>query len=199
YRDHGHDVIPARGPLAALTVPAAIGGWMLALKGAKSHRGRLPLDVMLGSAIKAAREGYVVTRSQAALTAEKLAECKDAPGFASTFLIDGKPPDQGVTLRQTALAATLDHLAQAGLDDFYRGDVGREIAADLERIGSPVTRADLERCRASVAEPLSVAISAGTLYNTPPPTPGLAALMILAVFDRLGVREAEGFDHVHGF
>src|SRR6266498_6118113 len=29
YRDHGHDVIPPRGPLAALTVPAAIGGWML--------------------------------------------------------------------------------------------------------------------------------------------------------------------------
>ena len=61
-----------------------------------------------------------------------------------------------------------------------------------------MTRADLERCRASVAEPLSVAIGAGTLYNTPPPTPGLAALMILALFDRLGVREAEGFDHVHG-
>ena len=52
------------------------------------------------------------------------------------------------TLRQSALAATLDQLAHAGLDDFYRGDVGREIAADLERIGSPVTRADLERYRA---------------------------------------------------
>ena len=32
-----------------------------------------------------------------------------------------------------ALAAMLDHLAGAGLADFYRGDVGREIAADLER------------------------------------------------------------------
>src|SRR5206468_5739451 len=198
YRDHGHDVIPARGPLAALTVPAAIGGWMLALKGAKSHRGRLPLDVMLGSAIKAAREGYVVTRSQAALTAEKLAECKDAPGFASTFLIDGKPPDQGVTLRQTALAATLDHLAHAGLGDFYHGDVGREIAADLERIGSPFTRADLEGCRATLAEPLSVALDAGRLFNTPPPTQGLASLIVLALFERLRVAQGEGFDDVHG-
>src|SRR5205814_1022678 len=112
--------------------------------------------------------------------------------------IDGKPPAERAILRQPALAATLDHLAQAGLDDFYRGDVGREIAADLERIGSPVTRTDLERCRASVAEPLSVAIGAGTLYNTPPPTPGLAALMILALFDRLGIKEGESFDHVHG-
>ena len=65
-------------------------------------------------------------------------------------------------------------------------------------IGSPVTRADLERCRATLAEPLSVALEAGTRYNTPPPTQGLASLMILALFERLRVTEAEGFDHVHG-
>ena len=79
-----------------------------------------------------------------------------------------------------------------------RGDVGREIAADLERIGSPVTRADLERYEAKVAEPLSIGLEAGTLYNTPPPTQGLASLIILALFERLRVTEAEGFDHVHG-
>src|SRR6478735_7024324 len=27
YRDHGRDEIPPRGPLAALTVPGAVGGW----------------------------------------------------------------------------------------------------------------------------------------------------------------------------
>src|SRR6201986_5231256 len=27
YRESGHDVIPTRGPLAALTVPGAIAGW----------------------------------------------------------------------------------------------------------------------------------------------------------------------------
>ena len=69
------------------------------------------------------------------------------PRLRATFLLDGKPPAAGAMLRQPALAATLDHLAHAGLDDFYRGDVGREIAADLERIGSPVTRADLEDYR----------------------------------------------------
>ena len=86
-----------------------------------------------------------MTRSQARLTAEKLPEMKDAPGFREAFLVDGKAPEVGAKLKQTAFAATLEHLANAGLDDFYRGDVGREIAADLERIGSPVTRADLEQ------------------------------------------------------
>src|SRR5262245_58979795 len=36
YREAGHDVVPARGPLAALTVPGAIAGWMLALEAAKA-------------------------------------------------------------------------------------------------------------------------------------------------------------------
>jgi oxamate amidohydrolase len=196
YREH--ESIPPRGPLAAITVPGAVAGWMLALEAARAHGGRLPLAELLASAIKHASEGYVVSRSQARLTAEKLAELRDVPGFAATFLPVGKPPDPGASLKQQALAATLDHLAHVGLDDFYRGDVGRELAADLERIGSPLTRADLERCRAAAAEPLSVALSVGTAFNTPPPTQGLAALLILALFDRLGVKEGDGFDHVHG-
>jgi gamma-glutamyltranspeptidase len=198
YREHGHDTIPARGPLAALTAPGAVASWMLALEAAKAQGGRLPLSLLLETAIRHARDGYVVTKSQARLTAEKLAELKDVPGFAATFLTDGKPPEVGSMRRQPAFAAMLEHLAQAGLEDFYCGDVGREIASDLARIGSPVTRADLERARAIAAEPLSVAIEAGTLYNTPPPTQGLASLIILALFARLRVAEAEGFDFVHG-
>ena len=42
---------PPRGPLAALTVPGAIGSWMLAREAAKATGGRLPLEVLLGPAI----------------------------------------------------------------------------------------------------------------------------------------------------
>src|ERR1700752_4641391 len=52
YREHGHEVIPARGPHAALTVPAAIAGWTLALQAAEAYGGKLPLDVLLGPAIR---------------------------------------------------------------------------------------------------------------------------------------------------
>ena len=198
YREAGYDEIPARGPLAALTVPGAVAAWMLAMDAAKAQGGRLPLDVLLAPAIKQAREGYTVTRSQARLTVDKYAELETAPGFLQAFLADGKPPDAGTILKQAAFAATLEQLSHAGLDDFYRGDVGRELAADLERIGSPVTRADFEQFRAVVEAPLSVGIQAGTLHNTPPPTQGLASLIILALFDRLRVNQGESFEHIHG-
>ena len=153
---------------------------------------------MLEAAIKHAREGYTVTRSQARLTVEKYAELETAPGFMQTFLLDGKPPEAGARLKQSAFAATLEQLAHAGLDDFYRGDVGHEIAADLERIGSPVTRADLEQYSATVKTALSVETQAGTIFNTPPPTQGLASLIILGVFERLRIAKAESFEHIHG-
>ena len=135
---------PSRGPLAALTVPGAIGGWMLALEAAQALGGKgLPLDVLLDAAIAPGARRLCRRRSQARLTAEKLAELKGVPGFAETFLPDGKPPEAGTKLKQSALAARSIIWRAPGFDDFYRGDVGREIAADLERIGSPVTRDDL--------------------------------------------------------
>ncbi len=201
YRDY--ETMPTRGPLAALTVPGAVGGWMLALEAAKARDttslgGKLPLDVLLAPAIAHGRSGYTVTRSQERLARENIENLKHVPGFAATFLVDGKPPAAGTTLKQKAFAETLTHLAHAGLDDFYRGDIGREIAADLERVGSPVTRHDLERYRATLAEPLRVDLPSGGVYNTDAPTQGVVSLMILALFARLGVTEAEGFDHVHG-
>ena len=96
------------------------------------------------------------------------------------------------------MGATFEQLAHAGLDDFYRGDIGREIAADLEQFGAPVTRGDLEAFRASIVAPLSIGLPGLTAYNFPPPTQGLASLLILGIFEKLGVARAEGFDHVHG-
>jgi gamma-glutamyltranspeptidase len=196
YRED-YATIPPRGPLAALTVPGAVGGWMLALEVARANGAKLPLDVLLAPAIAHARNGYAVTRSQKRLTDENLDELSRVHGFTATFLREGKVPEIGAVLKQEKLAETLSHLAHAGLDDFYRGDVGREIAIDLERLGSPVTREDLTHYSARLAEPLQVKLASGTVYNTDAPTQGVVSLMILALFDRFDVLAAEEFDHVH--
>lgn len=201
YRDRGHDEIPTRGPLAALTVPGAVGGWRMANAMAKAAGGRLPRSVLLEPAMRAAREGYVVTRSQARLTVDKLYELKDCPGFADLFLVDGKAPAEGALLKQPQLAASLDHMARTGFEDVYRGDIARELARDLEVIGSPVTRADLQAYYAVERTPLSLDHSLGEVFNMPPPTQGLASLMILGIVDRLEAMygpvtaETPGFVH----
>ena len=198
YHELGHDVMPQRGPLAALTVPGAIGGWQVALEMAHAFGGRMPLADLLADAITQARGGIPVSPSQTRVPAEHIAALREVPGFSAAFLPEGKVPAAGTALVQPALAETLAQLAHAGLDDFYRGDIARELAADLERLGSPVTRADLQAYRARTREPLALAIQGAQLYNTPPPTQGLSSLIILGLFERLGIRRADTFEHLHG-
>ncbi|MBB5752512.1 gamma-glutamyltransferase family protein [Prosthecomicrobium pneumaticum] len=198
YREKGHDRVPTRGPDAALTVAGAVSGWALAHQFAASLGGRFDRRTLVEAAIGHARAGVAVSRSQARMTAEHEAELAPVPGFAAQFMPGGKAPATGDAMRFERLADTLDQLAHEGFEDFYRGDVGATIAADLAEAGAPVTRADLERQEARFREPLSLRIAGATLYNAPPPTQGAASLMILGLFERLGVARGEGFEHVHG-
>ena len=191
------DALPARGPLAALLVPGTIAGWQAAL-GLCPRGNRLPLADLLAPAIALARDGVAVTENQSRTTREKLDGLKDVPGFAEAFLVDGQPPRPGHRLRQPDLGQTLAHLASEGLDDYYRGDIAKAHGQFLEAMGSPLRRDDFNRFRAQVTAPLTTHLRTGQVWNTIPPTQGVASLMILGLFDRLGVTEAEGFDHLHG-
>ncbi|MEH3144600.1 MAG: gamma-glutamyltransferase family protein [Methylobacterium frigidaeris] len=195
YRDREYDAIPSRGPDAAVTVAGAVGGWQAALALAG---GRLPVRVLVEEAVRLAREGVAVSPSEARYVPKELDGLYEQPGFRDTFLVDGAAPKAGTRRRLPALAATLDQLGHAGLDDFYRGDVGREVAADLERLGSPVTRADLAGYRAQAREALSLRLKGATVFNHPPPSQGLAALMILGLYERLGPLRPETTAHYHG-
>ena len=197
YHELGHHEIPKRGALAALTVPGAIAGWILAHEMARSMGGKIPLPDLLREALRSAREGYAQSFSEHAAAPREFAALAAVPGFAAQYLMDGKFPAEGTMRSSPALGETFEHLSRAGLDDFYRGDVAREMAADLERAESPVTRADLNAMHAKLRPPLSLKLKGRTLYNSQPPTQGLAALYMLGLFERLGVTRAESFAHIH--
>jgi gamma-glutamyltranspeptidase/glutathione hydrolase len=199
YKEAGCDIIPARGPLAALSIAGTVGGWASALEAASGWGKPIPLGDILADAVSHGVAGVSVTLGQQKLTQEKLGEVKDVAGFAQTYLSpEGDVLKEGALLKQPALAATLERLGQAGLDDFYRGDVARTLAIGLENAGSFIRLNDLETYRPLRVTPLSVDMNCGRLYNMPPPTQGVSALMILALFERLGVTEGESFDHIHG-
>jgi len=198
YRERGLDAIPSRGVLAANTVAGAVSGWQAALEVSRDWGGRLPLARLLEDAVGYARNGIAVTRSQHTNTLTKRPELDEVPGFADTFLDGGAVPAIGALFRNPALASTLEHLGKAGLDDFYHGELARSLAEDLARAGSPLALDDLNRHQARRVAPLEISLRAGRVYNLPPPTQGLASLILLGVFERLGVETAEGFDYVHG-
>jgi len=203
YRAQGFAEIPHRGPMAANTVAGTLSGWQAALDHSARHwGGGMPLARLLEDAIAYAESGCVVTDSQFRSTAGKLGELKDQPGFAEVYLADGAPLPAASTQRQPGLAATLWRVAEAGSEDFYRGELARAVAADLERCGSPVGLEDLAAHTATVGAPLAMrlggALPEGTLYAMPPPTQGLATLLILGQFAAAPASiDAESADYVH--
>ena len=199
YRDQGYDAIPSRGNLAAVTVAGTVSGWLEAWEYSRDVLGgRLPLSRLLEEAAYYAENGVAVTDTLADNTRGKLDELKDSPGFRDTFLPDGEVPETGARFLQPRIAATLQRLAEAGLDDFYRGDLARTIADGLEKAGSPVALSDLERHKALRVDPLRLKVAGHDVYNMPPPTQGLASLLLLGVYERLKVSRAETFEYVHG-
>jgi gamma-glutamyltranspeptidase/glutathione hydrolase len=192
----GDEAIPSRGARAALTVAGAVAGWAEAFALAQGEGGRLPVSALLADAIGHAREGVPVAHSLASRIERKWDELKDVPGFQQTYAAGGQPAE-GAVFKQPKLAATLARLSEAGLDDFYRGDIARQFASGLEAAGSPLRLEDLEAYRAVRVEALALGLKGGTIFNMPPPTQGITSMMILGIFERLGVTEAESFAHIH--
>ncbi len=197
YRKHHLGEIPARGPLAANTVAGMVSGWSSALAISRGWGGRLPLRRLLEEAIGHASDGVPMSAGLVQALADTAKDLSAHPGFKRIFLTSGHQPQPGTVLIQAALAKTLERLAAAGPDDFYRGELAKIITSELKTSGSPITAADLAEHWARLVEPLSVRLSDATLYNLPPPTQGLTALMILGIFDRLAVTEGDSAFHIH--
>lgn len=200
YRAQGLSTIPVRGPHAANTVAGTVSGWDLAHRWSRDVLGgRLPLARLLEDSIRHAREGITVTVSQERATATQRETLQEIPGFADVHLPGGRAIAAGGNFKQPRLATTVEHLCRVGLDDFYRGELARNLARDLQQSGSPLALPDLEQYRARFRTPLSLQHSLGTIYNMPPPTQGLVSLLILGQLDRILKRDMDplgaGFVH----
>ena len=106
-------------------------------------------------------------------------------------------PAPGQSFRQPDLARALTELG----DDpelFYRGWVARAIAERLAADGF-LTAEDLAEHTGEWGEPLSTTYRGYTVYQTPPPTQGLAALLtfnLLEAFD-LASYPVHSMEHLH--
>ncbi|WP_281700440.1 gamma-glutamyltransferase family protein [Acetobacter malorum] len=198
YQDAGHTEIPWRGGLAANSMAGAVSGWQEALRQSAAIKPGLSLSELLKDAIYYAEAGYAVSDSEAALLHTKKAELAHNQAFISAYAGGDALVRQGEIRRNPALARTLQHLAADGLDSFYTGRIAQTLAHDLQQAGSPLSAEDFVSHRATLTAPLQTYIHGAKLYNTPPPTQGVASLAILKLFDQLHAPEADSFAHIHG-
>ncbi|PSR21535.1 MAG: gamma-glutamyltransferase [Sulfobacillus acidophilus] len=197
--------LPARGVLAANTAPGAIDGWWEAYQYSVSQLdGRLDWPELLAAAISYADEGYPVTESQAtwSMLLPELAEQYSLPGLRETYLTKaGQPPRVGERQRVSGLAETLREVAKAGRDGFYRGLVAESIIEEIQAAGGLLEYDDWTRPHATWDTPLSLPYRGRyQLINTPAPTQGFSALMLLGLVEHFPLptwdRQSARYIHV---
>jgi gamma-glutamyltranspeptidase len=204
YRRHGLAAIPARGPLAALTVPGATDGLWAAHRYSRERLGStVPWGDLLQVAIRHAADGIPVSRCQSRVTAgaTDLLQATEPPfaPFRATYLEASAAPAPGRRLVQPGLARTLERLARDGGRAFYEGDLAAEIGRACEAVGSPLRASDLAAHRSRWTEPATVPYRGGLAATVPPPCQGVVALAVLGMLEGtdVGACARDPADYVH--
>ena len=197
YKSKGYDKIPARGYLAANTVPGAISGWWEAYQYAsKNMSNKVSWNDILKPAVGYAKDGFPVTKSQENLTEividpidKEFHDMKRFDGFSETFLKpNGEPYKVGEVQKQPDLANTLEIIAKKGADGFYKGEVASKIVNDVQANGGLLTMNDFAQHKSDWVNPISTDYRGYKAFNLPPNTQGMASLSILNILNNHDVK-----------
>jgi gamma-glutamyltranspeptidase/glutathione hydrolase len=189
------DSAAGRQPINARSagIPGTVAGML------EAHRrwGRLPRARILEPAIRLARDGFVVSPLLARTTESSSNKLSADSTAARLFLPGGQPIRTGERLVQTELAATLQAIAEGGVEAFYRGTLAQRAVDRLRALGNPVTAADWEGYRPEMTRPLCSPWRGYTVLTVPPPLGGatpVEALNLLAAAraDTLGSPTVSG-------
>jgi gamma-glutamyltranspeptidase/glutathione hydrolase len=178
-RARGHAEMPAHGG-APVTVPGAVDLWGVAA----DELGRLGLPALLAPARAIAERGFPVAAVSARMwrDAEPLLAAEEAA--AAAFLPGGRAPREGQLVRMPDLARTYATLAEQGPRAFYEGELAERVVAAVQAAGGFLEREDMAAHRSTWVEPISAGYRDLVVHELPPPTTGVAALMILRALER---------------
>src|SRR5581483_5768595 len=184
----GQHEIPFRGIVpATLTTPGAVASFCEA----HARYGRLPFARCLEAAVHYARDGYPVSERLARWITETAADLREDAGSAALFL------DGGKTLKNPALARTLEAIAAQGRAGYYEGEIGAALARFSAEHGGFFRASDLAAQTAHWGEAISGRYRGVTIYETPAPTQGFTVLEMLNLIEPLELGPYQGPDHVH--
>src|SRR5215475_13596963 len=146
-------------------------------------------------AIRLAREGVRLTYEEAVSMHNP--ELADFPDSKRIFQRDGKFYEAGEIFRQPELARTLERIAaNPKANEFYKGALARELAAEIQHGGGLITAQDLADYEVKERQAIRGSYRGYEVISAPPPSSGgitmLEALNILEGYDlaRMGNRSA---------
>ena len=191
--------IVADGPAAA-NIPGVVAGLDYAYRTYGS--GKVKWEDLVAPAIALADDGFILDEGLPSSIAEGRRFIEKWPEAAKIYLPNGKVPRPGERFFNKDYANTLRAIQKGGADAFYRGEIAKKIAADMEANGGILTFADLAQYRAMERAPVAGHYRGHTLYAPGPPvSTGIQLFESLHVLEQYqpkpGARASSDPDYLH--
>ena len=183
-RKSGLTEMPASG-IHTVTVPGAVAGWELM----RARFGKLSMADLLAPAIFYADDGFPVSDIIAETWAGLIETAAADTNLAKTYFPNGRAPYAGEVFRNPDLAGSLRLIADEGRAAFYEGKTAERILAVSREHGGAMSAADLREFEPEWVDPLSTTYRGWTVYELPPNTQGIAALMMLDLMEQFPLGE----------
>src|SRR4051794_17682152 len=182
--------MPERG-VYTVTVPGAVAGW----NALHERFGTLPFSTILAPAIYYAENGFPVNQVTAGLWSHSVKMLASHPNSAATYLINGQSPTAGQVFSNRGLANSLRRIAELGRDGYYKGATAQGIVDISKEFGGVMTLEDLADFQPEWVTPISTTYRGWTVYEIPPNTQGIAALIMLNLMEQFPLQQ-DGFHSV---
>jgi gamma-glutamyltranspeptidase/glutathione hydrolase len=149
--------------------------------------GKVSWSELLDPAISLAENGFTVGKFRAKVYNQYEAKLLKSKFNTSFFLIDGnRIPVENEILKQPVLANTLKRLAKFGANDFYIGEIAKDIAKDMQKHNGWITMKDLQDFPQPNEVPALVSsYKEMNVFSQPPPCGGWTVLLALNVMELL--------------
>lgn len=185
----GRDAIPYEG-WDSVTVPGAVSGWVTL----SDRFGKLPFETLFEPAIGYAENGFPVSPVIAKLWRMGGDRLGTQPGFADTFLRDGRAPDAGEIYANPDLARSLKLIAETRGAAFYEGVLAEKIEAFAQQHNAAMRVSDLAAHTSDWCGTISQKFDDLALHQIPPNGQGIAGLMALGILDHTEIRDLDADD-----
>ncbi|OAD91327.1 gamma-glutamyltransferase [Aequorivita soesokkakensis] len=167
YLDKDGNVIPNKSSIGAMSV--GVPGTVAGMFAAHEKFGSLPMEVILKPVIELAKKGYIITEKEAKELEMYVAYFEEVNGETILYSEGLKTGD---TLRNIALASTLERISKNGRAEFYEGETGQKIISFLKEKGGIITLQDLEAYEAQWREPIVFQYKDLKVISMAPPSSG---------------------------
>jgi gamma-glutamyltranspeptidase/glutathione hydrolase len=164
----------------ATTVPSTLAVLAYLLK----TYGTMSLAEVMKPAINLAVKGYKVTELQHALMQRELDHLKK--GTASKFFLkNGRPYKIGAIFKQPVLAETLKRIAETGVEDFYQGEIAKDIHDDMVKNDGFIRDDDLAQIPWPIErKPISCRFRGNRVHTFGEPGAGRTLVQMLNVAEK---------------